>query len=1039
MANPIIKIKRGNGEPPEWNGSIGITAGEFAFDRTTGMLYLGVTGQYLLASDSQGYQGLCALNGPFVIPVGAQISDDETFGRFNGDDYDNTSGNSPYTIPTTRAVRQYVLDQKAAASFGLTLEAGIGIELVYPSDDVLRFNNTGVIEGFRSLTFQAQGGGVLSGSSSVVAGSTQDVIKFLPQSGIGINVTPTTVGGIQTASIQLLNIGVTGINGATGNIKTFAPILGLCGSTAFVNDIAINSYVFDEESGNPISIGFDFTLYNPALGITQTYYFFRHNIPDPASYPVSDKTVGGYSNGYMYIPAITYDQWGHVKYSKGITLFGDGLIPTGLTEAVQDIVGAFIIPGSGINVNYDDNVTNTFTITNIGVTGIRDSDGTIATGPVTIQGGAGSYISVDVNDATDVVTISQNIPYFKSITTSGQNNPIAVTINATEKDDTLGILSGSGIRLIPDQGNQRFTIENYGVTGINGITGNVTLAAGSNISLNPVGNTITINAGGGGGGEIASINGEYLLDGTEPATGVTGFIGVVGLSYGFATLDDAGINYGKNILTFRSTNTENGQIYLDISPRVQIPLDGNSDASITIPPQSAYREGPALIDLGNLGGAYADNGIYTPMIYGGMTGAQLIDSEGNNVNDDSIPGKELILKSSGGAVDNGLGVVSLSAYDAVMVLSGYPTNNNFIRFLIDNGYLNGDCPEGNCVGFPPVIPGCDGGGSFEGSGGTTTVARGSATIVANTIIDGGLAVANDIFLTGNIYNSSGCKLDIGAASQASNYFDEYGTLRNPGGIYLNGSAADPSGDSNRAIFNVDEFFIKDRLVTIGGASGNNAPLNNGLFGTTMDVGFLMPSFIGGSERTAFIGIDTSDGNEGTFKFIPTASVTKEVTGNVGPAKFSTINNFGISGGNSIAILPSSNLSPISSTNRLVIKDLPGATADVSIKGTGHITFGGNNFITIDAGSSILMSTNTKFVQNLSTNGIFHIASTLSGLTFEQSSNSLQIKKRNASSQIGTYTFPSITTTTSVIVDTTSTQTLTAKTIGENCVIDCGSY
>jgi hypothetical protein len=98
--------------------------------------------------------------------------------------------------------------------------------------------------------------------------------------------------------------------------------------------------------------------------------------------------------------------------------------------------------------------------------------------------------------------------------------------------------------------------------------------------------------------------------------------------------------------------------------------------------------------------------------------------------------------------------------------------------------------------------------------------KGSVSILANAIVDGAIAIKDDIFLMGNIYGNGGCKLDIGAASQASNYFDACGTLRNPGGIYLNGSACDTEPDANRAIFNVDEFFIKDRLVTIGGASGN---------------------------------------------------------------------------------------------------------------------------------------------------------------------------------------------------------------------------
>jgi hypothetical protein len=261
MANPIIKIKRGSGEPPQWDVQLGtgITAGEFAFDRDTGMLYLGVTGQYLLASDYRTYfenggAGFCAALGPLVIPVGAQISNDATFGRVaeGGDEYPSL-GNSPYTIPTTAAVKAYVATQKAAAAFGFTLEAGNGISLVEEAQNVLVINNTGVIEGFRSLSFQAQENGQFTGTSIFSAGSTQDVIKFLPQSGIAFDNTVTTSNGISTSSIKVRNIGVTGINGATGNITSFLPVQSLAGSTAFINNIALETFV--ASSGNaPIRV-----------------------------------------------------------------------------------------------------------------------------------------------------------------------------------------------------------------------------------------------------------------------------------------------------------------------------------------------------------------------------------------------------------------------------------------------------------------------------------------------------------------------------------------------------------------------------------------------------------------------------------------------------------------------------------------------------------------------------------------------------------------------------------------------------------------
>ena len=54
------------------------------------------------------------------------------------------------------------------------------------------------------------------------------------------------------------------------------------------------------------------------------------------------------------------------------------------------------------------------------------------------------------------------------------------------------------------------TVSGSVVTTLNGLSGGVTLAAGSNITLSPVGNTITIASSGGGGGG----SGNNFLEGT---------------------------------------------------------------------------------------------------------------------------------------------------------------------------------------------------------------------------------------------------------------------------------------------------------------------------------------------------------------------------------------------------------------------------------------------------------------------------------------------------------------------------------------------
>ena len=77
---------------------------------------------------------------------------------------------------------------------------------------------------------------------------------------------------------------------------------------------------------------------------------------------------------------------------------------TDLTETVQDVVGAFLVAGSGVTVSYDD-AANTFTINATGGGGgttdpeiVRDVIGTALV--------AGSGVQITVNDAGDSITVA---------------------------------------------------------------------------------------------------------------------------------------------------------------------------------------------------------------------------------------------------------------------------------------------------------------------------------------------------------------------------------------------------------------------------------------------------------------------------------------------------------------------------------------------------------------------------------------------------------------------------------------------------------
>lgn len=80
------------------------------------------------------------------------------------------------------------------------------------------------------------------------------------------------------------------------------------------------------------------------------------------------------------------------------------------------------------------------------------------------------------------------------------SNYVTTSYHDNSKQDTL--VSGTNIKTVNNQsllGSGNITISG-GVESVNGKTGAITLAAGNNVTINESGNTLTINASGGGGG-----------------------------------------------------------------------------------------------------------------------------------------------------------------------------------------------------------------------------------------------------------------------------------------------------------------------------------------------------------------------------------------------------------------------------------------------------------------------------------------------------------------------------------------------------------
>jgi hypothetical protein len=222
--NPIIKIKRGSGVPT----SAGITAGEFAFNKTGNILYVGACGGYTGYDGVNSFGARTSTNNDLnIIPIGMQISNDWNMGSGGG--LNDFVGYSDFTVPTTRAVREWVLQQKTNQVLGATFRAGPGIGITSDQDPGstqydITISNTGVIKGFTG--FNIIGNSHPLSDVTVKAKSAFDGITFI--GGGGIRLRGTNSAG----TLEIQNYGVTSIGGFTGTINTITPIVTLDGFTS---------------------------------------------------------------------------------------------------------------------------------------------------------------------------------------------------------------------------------------------------------------------------------------------------------------------------------------------------------------------------------------------------------------------------------------------------------------------------------------------------------------------------------------------------------------------------------------------------------------------------------------------------------------------------------------------------------------------------------------------------------------------------------------------------------------------------------------
>lgn len=136
-----------------------------------------------------------------------------------------------------------------------------------------------------------------------------------------------------------------------------------------------------------------------------------------------------------------------------------------LTEAVQDIVGAFLVAGTGVTVSYND-AAGTFTINATATGGTTDPEvvrDVIGTAMV-----AGSGIQITVNDAGDTITISSTavLPTRQVITGTGLTGGGDLSADRTlavAYGSTAGTaVQGNDVRVTADQAAATASIRSLG-------------------------------------------------------------------------------------------------------------------------------------------------------------------------------------------------------------------------------------------------------------------------------------------------------------------------------------------------------------------------------------------------------------------------------------------------------------------------------------------------------------------------------------------------------------------------------------------------
>ena len=385
-----------------------------------------------------------------------------------------------------------------------------------------RLATTGVtgVASFNSSYFSVASGAVSLASAYQATGDTV-------QAGSGIAI---------SANKTISNIGVTTFNGLTGGITVTGDSGSLVGrdNNKFTNRLADTS-VTGVASFNSSY----FSVASGAVSLAAAYQATGDTVITTAGSGIAISTSG--KTDTLFNIGVT----GLNGLTGNITLTGDGgaqigadnnkftnrLATTGVTGVASfnssyfsvssgavSLAAAYQATGDSVQAGSGIAISANKTITNIGVTTFNG-----LTGGITVTGDSGSLVGRDNNKFTNRLADASvtGVASFNSSYFSVSSGAVSLAAAYQATGDTVITTAGSGIAI--STSGKTDTLFNIGVTGFNGLTGNITVT-GDGGSLVGVGNTnFTNRLATTGVTGVASFNSTHfsVSSGAVSSTGIT--------------------------------------------------------------------------------------------------------------------------------------------------------------------------------------------------------------------------------------------------------------------------------------------------------------------------------------------------------------------------------------------------------------------------------------------------------------------------------------------------------------------------------------